>query len=250
MIPWVEAGEPLPSPTQALAEPNGLLAAGLDLSPRRLLEAYRAGIFPWFSDGQPVLWWSPHPRMVLPTDGLRISRSLGKRLRSLAHSGRWTLRMNTAFTRVMVECAQPRLGQDGTWISDWIIEAYSGLHAQGHAHCVEVWEDDALVGGLYGVAIGTMFYGESMFARATDASKVALVHWVVQLRQLGFKLIDCQQNTRHLASMGAREIDRSQFLSWLTTACNQSGPDWSAVAASLSIQTPVWAERGSHDQAQ
>jgi leucyl/phenylalanyl-tRNA--protein transferase len=249
VIPWVEAHEPLPPADRALAEPNGLLAAGLDLSPQRLLEAYGSGVFPWFSEGQPVLWWSPDPRMVLPTQSLRVSHSLAKTLRSLARSGRWELRMDTAFVKVMEECAQPRPGQDGTWISDWIIEAYSALHAQGYAHSIEVWEAERLVGGLYGVAIGQMFYGESMFARATDASKVALVHWVVRLRELGFKLIDCQQNTRHLASMGAREIDRSQFLSWLSIACNRPGPDWSTVAASLSIQTPVWAHSAIHDQA-
>jgi leucyl/phenylalanyl-tRNA--protein transferase len=194
---------------QALRDPNGLLAAGDDLSTGRLLQAYERGIFPWFSEGDPVLWWSPDPRMVLGTDGLRVSRSLRKTLRA----GRFRVTADTAFPLVMAACAEPRPDQDGTWITRDVFEAYCALARLGVAHSIETWEGDALVGGLYGVAIGRMFFGESMFARRSDASKVALVHGVRQLRRWGFPLIDCQMTTSHLASLGAREIRRAEFLS-------------------------------------
>ena len=207
MIPWLESGDPFPPITRALRRPNGLLAAGADLSVPRLLDAYRHGIFPWYSEGEPILWWSPDPRMVLEPAALKISRSLGKTLRGGAHE----VRFDTDFRAVMTACAQPRPGQDGTWICAAMIDAYCALHGAGWAHSVETWVDDELVGGLYGIAIGRMFYGESMFSRVSDASKIALAHLVRRLDVDGFGLIDCQMATAHLASLGAREIPRADF---------------------------------------
>jgi len=207
LIPWLGADDPFPPLSLALREPNGLLAAGADLSPARLLQAYGSGIFPWFGDGQPILWWSPDPRMVLFPAELKVSRSLAKTLRKNA----FELRSDSAFREVMQACGQPRAGQDGTWITAQMVEAYSALHGQGIAHSVETWRDGELVGGLYGVALGRMFFGESMFSRATDASKVALAALVRQLGRWNFGMIDCQMNTRHLASLGAREIPRAEF---------------------------------------
>jgi len=201
-------------PPAELASPEGLLAIGGDLRPERLLEAYRHGIFPWYSTGQPILWWCPDPRMVLFPDKLRISRSLGKTLRT----GRFSVTLDTQFRRVMEACALPRPTQDGTWITPEMIEAYAQLHEIGCAHCVEAWIGDELVGGLYGIALGSMFFGESMFARAANASKVAFVHLVRQLQRWGFTLIDCQVTTAHLASLGAEEIARSEFLRLLAEA--------------------------------
>jgi leucyl/phenylalanyl-tRNA--protein transferase len=199
---------PFPPLAAALDEPNGLLAASRDLSPRRLLDAYRRGIFPWYSGDQPVLWWSPDPRMVLFLDEFRVARSLRKRLKRQAPE----IRFDTSFREVIEACANVlRPGQFGTWITPAIVDAYTVLHERGHAHSVEAWRDGVLVGGLYGVAIGRMFFGESMFAREPDASKVALVHLVGILRTLNFPLIDCQQETVHLASFGARPIPRVQF---------------------------------------
>lgn len=191
----------------ALAEPNGLLAVGGDLSPQRLLEAYRKGIFPWFNEDDPILWWSPDPRMVLFPHELKISRSLQKTLKK----GDYQIRADTHFAQVMHACASPRRGQAGTWIHPQMIAAYTALHEMGLAHSVETWIDGELAGGLYGVALGRMFFGESMFSRVTDASKIALVHLVQQLRQWEFGMIDCQVQTGHLASLGAREISRSEF---------------------------------------
>ncbi len=203
---------PFPSLDNALADPNGLLAIGGDLSPQRLLSAYRQGIFPWFSAGEPVLWWSPDPRMVMFPHELKISRSLSKRLKQCDYE----VRFDTAFREVMLACAlSARPGQDGTWITDGIIEGYCSLHALGYAHSAETWIEGKLVGGLYGVAIGRMFYGESMFHRVTDASKIAFVHWVQHLQLQGFGMIDCQMKTAHLASFGAREIRRGEFLQHL-----------------------------------
>jgi leucyl/phenylalanyl-tRNA---protein transferase len=209
MIPWLEKGDPFPPVEEALRDPNGLLAAGDELSTERLLQAYERGIFPWFGEGDPVLWWSPDPRMVLGTDAIHVSRSLRKTIRS----GRFRVTADTAFPRVMAACAEPRPDQDGTWITREVYEAYCTLATLGLAHSIEAWEGDALVGGLYGVAIGRMFFGESMFARRSDASKVALVHGVRQLRRWGFPLIDCQMSTSHLASLGARTVSRAEFLS-------------------------------------
>jgi leucyl/phenylalanyl-tRNA--protein transferase len=207
MIPWLDADDPFPPLTRALEEPNGLLAAGADLSPERLLDAYAHGIFPWFSDDQPILWWSPDPRMVLFLRELHVSRSLARVLRSQS----FTVTLDRAFRHVVAGCAAPRAGQDGTWITADMAEAYGGLAHRGFAHSVEVWAGDELAGGLYGVAIGRMFFGESMFSRRPDASKVALASLARQLERWGFELIDCQMSTPHLASLGAREIRRSEF---------------------------------------
>jgi leucyl/phenylalanyl-tRNA--protein transferase len=208
MIPWLEPRDPFPPVEQALEEPNGLLAAGDDLSMPRLLEAYSRGIFPWFNEEDPVLWWSPDPRMVLFTDRLHVSRSLRKTIRS----GHLRVTCDGAFAAVMRACAEPRPGQDGTWITRGMVYAYEQLAAHGHAHSVEVWEGDALVGGLYGVGIGSMFFGESMFTRRADASKVALVALARQLGRWGLPLIDCQTSTAHLASLGACELPRADFV--------------------------------------
>jgi len=212
VIPWLRDQDPFPPLERALVEPNGLLAAGGDLSVPRLLEAYRRGIFPWFNDGEPILWWSPDPRMVLFPDEFKISRSLKKRL---AHAD-YEVRVDTAFTRVIQACAAPRGEYGGTWISATMIAAYGRLHEAGYAHSFETWMDDdhggqELVGGLYGVAVGRAFFGESMFTRRNDASKIALAHLVASLKQHDFGVIDCQMNTRHLASLGAREIPRGEF---------------------------------------
>lgn len=208
MIPWLEPRDPFPPVEQALEEPNGLLAAGDDLSMPRLLEAYSRGIFPWFNEEDPVLWWSPDPRMVLFTDRLHVSRSLRKTIRS----GHLRVTCDGAFAAVMRACAEPRPGQDGTWITRGMVYAYEQLAAHGHAHSVEVWEGDSLVGGLYGVGIGRMFFGESMFTRRADASKVALVALARQLGRWGLPLIDCQTSTAHLASLGACELPRADFV--------------------------------------
>jgi leucyl/phenylalanyl-tRNA--protein transferase len=229
MLTWVEPGSPLPAPSRALRDPNGLLAAGRDLSPERLLEAYRRGIFPWYSAGQPVLWWSPDPRMVLFVDELRLHRSLVKTLRRVRHEGRWSVELDRDFEATMRACAAPRPDQDGTWITPAIVRAYAGLHRAGLAHSVEVREDGELIGGLYGVSIGRMFYGESMFTRRPDASKCALAALVFLLREHGFSVIDCQQATSHLASLGGREIPRGVFLDRVAFLTAQPPPDWSAM---------------------
>ena len=200
-----------PNTEQALRNPNGLLAAGGDLSSPRLLEAYRHGIFPWFSQGEPILWWSPDPRMVLNTNEIKISRSLAKILRR----DDYEVSFDTAFEQVMRACSAPRRNQPGTWIVDEMISAYIGLHRTGYAHSVEVRINGQLAGGLYGLAIGRMFYGESMFSTISNASKIALAYLCRQLERWGFKLIDCQMNTAHLTSMGAREIPRSEFITRL-----------------------------------
>ncbi|QJD89452.1 leucyl/phenylalanyl-tRNA--protein transferase [Duganella dendranthematis] len=220
MIPWLDTNTPFPDVSQALTtDAPGLLAAGADLSPQRLLMAYRHGIFPWFSEGQPILWWSTDPRMVLRTEQFRVSDSLKKTLRKVERSrqegGRWQVRFDSAFEQVMRNCAAPRRDGPGTWISEEIIAGYSGLHRMGHAHSAEVWLDGELVGGAYGVCLGRMFYGESMFARVTDASKIALAYLVRFLHAHGVAMIDCQQETGHLASLGAAPIARSQFLAHL-----------------------------------
>jgi leucyl/phenylalanyl-tRNA---protein transferase len=208
VIPWLDSRDPFPPVDRALRDPNGLLAAGADLSPQRLLDAYVRGIFPWFGEDDPLLWWSPDPRMVLMLDELHVSRSL----RRVIRSGRYEMRFDTAFPEVMRACGEPRQGQDGTWITPAMLDAYTALWQLGYAHSIESWVDGELAGGLYGVAIGRMFYGESMFTRRTDASKVAFVAVVRQLRRWGFPLIDCQMPTEHLASLGAREIPRREFL--------------------------------------
>ncbi|MEO6929230.1 MAG: leucyl/phenylalanyl-tRNA--protein transferase [Casimicrobiaceae bacterium] len=207
MIARLAAGTPFPPLEQAARDPDGLLAVGGDLGVARLVDAYSRGIFPWFSDGQPVLWWSPDPRMVLFVDEFVVSRSLRKRVQS----GAFEIRVDTAFKQVMNACAQPRDGQQGTWITRAIRDAYAALHATGYAHSFEAWRDGELVGGLYGIALGRVFFGESMFTRVPDASKVALAHLVARMRELNVPMIDCQQQTRHLASLGARPIPRTVF---------------------------------------
>lgn len=211
MIPWLTGSLAFPPVERALRSPDGLLAAGGDLSVPRLLEAYRHGIFPWFSEGEPILWWSPDPRMVMFPSEFRISRSLGKTLRK----GAYEVRCDTAFEQVMRACAAPRDDHAGTWIHEDMIQAYCALHELGFAHSVETWMDGELAGGLYGMAIGRMFYGESMFSRRTDASKIALAHLARQLELRRFGMIDCQMKTPHLASLGAREIPRAEFVARL-----------------------------------
>lgn len=211
MIPWLHPAAPFPPLEQALIEPNGLLAAGGDLSVPRLLAAYRRGIFPWFNPGEPILWWSPDPRMVLFPSEFKLSRSLKKKLKRAEYE----VRVDTAFARVMRACAEPREPGGGTWIGEPMLAAYGELHEAGYAHSFETWrrdeQDEHLVGGLYGVAIGRAFFGESMFSRETDASKIALAHLVAHLERHAFGVIDCQMNTAHLASLGARAIARAEF---------------------------------------
>ena len=220
MIPWLGPGDPFPPVERALTEPNGLLAAGADLSRRRLVDAYARGIFPWFGDDDPLLWWSPDPRMVLWVHEVHASKSL----RRVIRSGRFTVTLDTAFADVMAGCAAPRADQDGTWITDEMTAAYLDLAAHGEAHSVEVWHDGSLAGGLYGVAIGRMFYGESMFTRVSNASKVAIACLATQLTRWGFELIDCQMSTSHLASLGAREIPRAEFLQHVRRLIGQPAP--------------------------
>jgi len=211
MIPLLPRTSRFPPIDTALTEPNGLLAAGGDLSPERLLAAYRGGIFPWYAEREPILWWSPDPRMVLFPAEFSISRSLAKTLSNAPYD----VSLDSAFSQVMEACAAPRKGAVGTWISAEMQAAYLRLHEMGYAHSVETWIGGQLAGGLYGVAIGGVFYGESMFARARDASKIALAHLCRLLENQGFAVIDCQMNTAHLASLGAREIPRSDFAALL-----------------------------------
>ena len=217
---WIPESAPpraFPDVEVALEEPNGLLALGGDLRPERLLYAYSHGIFPWYSDGQPILWWSPDPRMVLYPSRLHVSRSLRKRLRR----GDYTLTRNCCFREVVRACAAPRSTQSGTWIVPEMLQAYVRLHELGHAHSMECWLDGRLVGGLYGVAIGRVFFGESMFSAAPDASKVALA----ALCREDFALIDCQLASDHLARLGAVEIPRREFCSLLDRWCGAGAAD-------------------------
>jgi leucyl/phenylalanyl-tRNA--protein transferase len=218
-IPWLDASDPFPPVEQALIEPNGLLAAGGDLSPERLLDAYARGIFPWFNEEDPVLWWSPDPRMVLFPRELHVSRSLRRVMRST----RFLVTLDRAFDAVLEGCAEPRARQDGTWITGDMRLAYARLAQLGYAHSVEVWEGSELVGGLYGVALGRVFYGESMFSRRSNASKVALAYLARQLERWNFALIDCQLATDHLASLGAVEIPRDEFLRHVRAGTAQPG---------------------------
>lgn len=238
MIPWLEGNMPFPDVSHALTEEDGapgLLAAGGDLSPWRLLEAYRNGVFPWFSEGQPILWWSTDPRMVLFTENFSISHSLRKKLRkvqkSMAAGGPWEIRFDSAFEQVMRACAEPRKEGAGTWISEELIAGYTALHAKGYAHSSELWFENRLVGGAYGVCIGRMFYGESMFARVSDASKIALAYLVHFLKTHGVRMIDCQQETAHLASLGAIPVPRKDFLAALRAAIAQPAIEfWKPIA--------------------
>jgi leucyl/phenylalanyl-tRNA---protein transferase len=215
VLAWIDDTTPLPPPSRALgpdSDAPGLVAAGGRVTPARLEEAYRQGIFPWYGRGQPVLWWSPDPRMVLPVAEFKLARSLRKTVAKFIRTPGCEVRVDHALRTVIEACAQtPREGQDGTWILPAMVDAYVAWHRAGRVHSFETWIDGRLAGGLYGVAIGRMFYGESMFAHRTDASKIALAALVCFAREHGITLIDCQQNTPHLASLGAREIARPAF---------------------------------------
>lgn len=208
MIPLLSISDPFPSVERALDEPNGLLAAGGGLGMPRLLDAYARGIFPWFSEGDPVLWWCPDPRMVLAPERIHVSKSLKRRLRRRDYD----VSLDRAFADVLRACAAPRRDDGGTWLVPAMMRAYTRLHEAGVAHSVEVWIDGELAGGLYGVALGRMFFGESMFTRRTDGSKIAIVALAAQLARWGFPLIDCQMRTAHLASLGATDMPRRQFV--------------------------------------
>ncbi|MDR2092629.1 MAG: leucyl/phenylalanyl-tRNA--protein transferase [Azoarcus sp.] len=227
MIPWLGDSADFSAIDPALGTSEGLVAAGGELSPEWLLAAYRCGIFPWFNEGDPVLWWSPNPRLVLFPPEIRIRRSLRKVLRQQ----RFEVRIDTAFPDVIAACAAPRKSGDGTWIVPAMQTAYIDMHELGYAHSVECWRDGQLAGGLYGMALGRVFFGESMFSRETDASKVALVHLANLLETKGFAVIDCQMTTSHLLSLGAREIARSQFLALLeqwASITNEPPRRWSS----------------------
>ncbi|MDY0308979.1 MAG: leucyl/phenylalanyl-tRNA--protein transferase [Castellaniella sp.] len=252
-IIWIDAHDPLPDPAHAPVPASGLAAAGLDLSPSRLHEAYRKGLFPWYSPGEPVLWWSPDPRMLLRCEDFHLGRSLAKRVRQFDRADdagpgpilRVTL--NQAFPAVIAHCAQrgatriglgaaragqdwrtpvPALGRDGTWITPDIMAVYTAWHRMGHAHSVETWIGDRLAGGLYGVSLGQCFFGESMFSLAADTSKIALAYLVRHLQARGAAWIDCQQDTPHLASLGARPVERPTFLAMLASSRDAAAPAW------------------------
>jgi leucyl/phenylalanyl-tRNA--protein transferase len=222
-IAWISSDDPpdaFPEINAAFETPDGLLAAGGDLSSERLLYAYRHGIFPWFDDGQPILWWSPNPRCVLYTNDLRLSR---RTLRSLRKSD-FMIKVNTAFSDVVANCAAQREGQDGTWINDDMAAAYQDLHEHHWAHSIEVWSNNRLVGGLYGIAIDKVFFGESMFSRESNASKAAMFALCKMLRKSNVEMLDCQVESPHLMSLGASLVPRSQFASSLQTACTDYVP--------------------------
>lgn len=226
---WLDNAAPFPHPDSAL--PEGLLAAGAQLSVPRLTEAYSQGIFPWFNEGDPILWWSPDPRMVLACENFKISHSLGKKLRQTARAeqspdARIRITTDTAFAEVIAACAAPRDTQRETWISPAIQAAYFAWHKAGSVHSVETWIDGQLAGGLYGVCLGRFFFGESMFSRSSDASKLALAYLVDFLLARGIRHIDCQQQTGHLSSLGAQPMPRSDFLALLDTALSHQAPDW------------------------
>lgn len=231
-LTWLRPEDPFPPVEQALIEPPGLLAAGADLSIPRLREAYCQGIFPWFNEGEPILWWSPEPRMVLPLESFHLSHSMRKKLRQIARQQseadmRIVVTVDCAFDHVLAACAQtPRDGVRRTWITQEMMQAYQAWHRSGDAHSIETWMDGKLAGGLYGVGLGHMFFGESMFAWQTDASKIALAHLVKWLGRSGCSLIDCQMETAHLASLGARNMVRSQFCDHVRHAVAQPGIDW------------------------
>jgi leucyl/phenylalanyl-tRNA---protein transferase len=230
MVPWLASDDPFPPVERALGAASGapgLLAASAELLPERLVEAYRRGIFPWYSDGQPVLWWSPDPRMVLHPAEFKLSDSLRKTLKRVVREPAWEVRVDDDFPAVMRACAQtPREGQRGTWITADIVDAYTALHRAGKAHSIETWHEGERVGGLYGVSFGRMFFGESMFAHKTDASKIALSALVAHLRRHKIEMIDCQQNTAHLASLGGREIARRAFVAHVKRAVGETPIPW------------------------
>ncbi len=229
-LPWLDAGQEFPSTNQAWGHTTpapGLLAAGATLDVPTLVDAYSRGIFPWFSEGQPVLWWSPDPRMVLETRHFRMHRSLRKTLKNFCRDAACEVRFDSCFGEVIRSCAsKPREGQPGTWILPSMVDAYIALHKTGHAHSVETWIDGELAGGLYCVNLGGMVFGESMFAHRTDASKIALAALVAFCRVSDIAMIDCQQNTRHLASLGAAEMDRGDFVTHLGNTVGKAAPVW------------------------
>lgn len=230
-LAWLAPETPFPPVETALSEPAGLLAVGADLSLDRLESAYANGIFPWYSAGEPILWWSPDPRMVLVCDEFAPSHSLRKRLRRIARdesepAPRVQIRVNTAFDTVVAHCAAPRDQQMGTWITEDMQQAYCAWHRAGGAHSVETWIDGTLAGGLYGISLGGMFFGESMFTLVPDASKIALAYLVTFLRRHGVSWIDCQQQTRHLASLGARPVSRAEFVEHVRQASMRPTPAW------------------------
>lgn len=229
-LPWLAPGDPFPNAAHALTQDDempGLLAAGGTLDLETLLRAYGQAIFPWFSEGQPILWWSPDPRMVLEPAQFRLHRSLRKTVQNFCLSARCEVRIDHGFEAVIAACSQAsRNGQSGTWIVPEMVRAYSALHRAGHAHSIETWIDGELVGGLYCVAIGRAVFGESMFAWRTDASKIALAALVSFCRYNGIAMIDCQQNTRHLSSLGAHEIPRKSFVDHVAAAREKPGPQW------------------------
>jgi leucyl/phenylalanyl-tRNA--protein transferase len=222
MIPFLGPADPFPSVEHALDNPEGLLAAGGSLTMKRLVEAYRCGIFPWFNEGDPILWWSPDPRTVLRPSEVHVSHSLKKRLKKPSYF----ITLDRAFSRVLDGCAAPRPGDSGTWLSPAMRRAYSALHNAGLAHSVEVWMDGELAGGVYGVAIGRMFFGESMFARRTDASKIGIVVLAAQLDRWAFPMIDCQLETAHLMSLGAEHLSRRKFVAEISRLVNEPAPSW------------------------
>ena len=220
-ITWLDPHDgtaAFPNVEDALQNPEGLLAAGGDLSTNRLLNAYRQGIFPWYEDGQPILWWSPNPRGVMHTDKFKISASLRKALRK----HQWTVTFDGNFKKTVIACAAPRNYARGTWITNEMTESYTALHQQGYAHSVELWNyRKHLIGGIYGVLIGKMFFGESMFSFETNASKIALAYLVTHLHHWGFPLLDCQLPSAHLASLGAEAVTRADYINAMTPLCNQ-----------------------------
>lgn len=222
MIPFLGPADPFPPVEHALDEPHGLLAAGGSLSTRRLVDAYRRGIFPWFNEGDPILWWSPDPRTVLRPSRIHLSHSLTKTLRRAS----FLVTVDRAFARVVDGCAAPRPGDSGTWLSAPMRRAYAALHSAGLAHSIEVWMDGELAGGIYGVAIGRMFFGESMFSRRTNASKIAIARLAGQLDRWGFPLIDCQLETEHLLSLGAESLPRPAFVAEVARLTALEGPHW------------------------
>lgn len=225
-ITWLDPSDteaPFPDINQALINPEGLLAAGGDLSKTRLLSAYRNGIFPWYEYGQPILWWSPNPRGVLFTEKFKISTSLKRTLRK--HN--WIVTFDGDFRKTVMACAAPRSYARGTWITNEMLEAYFNLHQAGHAHSIELWDpQERLIGGIYGVLIGKMFYGESMFSFQTNASKVALAYLAMHMYHWGFPLLDCQLPSKHLTSLGAESISREEYMKHMTPLCSDSQLDF------------------------
>jgi leucyl/phenylalanyl-tRNA--protein transferase len=222
MIPFLGPADPFPPVEQALDHPDGLLAAGGSLATKRLVEAYRRGIFPWFNEGDPILWWSPDPRTVLRPARIHLSHSLQKRLRKES----FFVTIDCVFSRVLDGCAAPRPGDAGTWLSASMRRAYGAMHHSGLAHSIEVWIDGELAGGVYGVALGRMFFGESMFTRRTDASKIAMARLAEQLVRWEFPLIDCQLETPHLLSLGAEAMSRRRFVAEIDRLTRLAAPRW------------------------